>query len=92
MLYLRDLPIDYLKIDGSFMKNIATDHINRALVKSMNEVAHVVGKQTVAEYVTDASVLQVVQELGVDYAQGWYVCAPAPPEKFLTANVTWGLS
>lgn len=86
MMYLRDLPIDYLKIDGSFIRNIATDPINRALVKSMNEVAHIVGKQTVAEYVTDENVLKVVQELGIDYAQGWYVCEPAPPEKFLTAE------
>jgi diguanylate cyclase (GGDEF)-like protein len=92
MMYLRDLPIDYLKIDGSFIRNIATDPINRALVKSMNEVAHIVGKQTVAEYVTDANVLKVVQELGIDYAQGWYVCEPAPPAKFLTSDLAFNMA
>lgn len=92
MMYLRDLPIDYLKIDGSFIKNLATDPINRALVKSMNDVAHIVGKQTVAEYVTDAKVLKVVQELGIDYAQGWYVAQPAPPEQFLAYDLSGSLA
>ena len=80
--YLRDLPVDYLKIDGSFIQSIATDPINRALVKSINEVAHVLGKQTVAEYVVNSEVLKVVQELGIDYVQGYHVCAPAPPTAF----------
>jgi len=80
--YLRDLPVDYLKIDGSFIQSIATDPINRALVKSINEVAHVLGKQTVAEYVVNSEVLRVVQELGIDYVQGYHICAPSPPSAF----------
>ncbi len=80
--YLRDLPVDYLKIDGSFIQSIATDPINRALVKSINEIAHVLGKQTVAEYVVNGEVLRVVEDLGIDYAQGYHVCAPAPPAAF----------
>ena len=80
--YLRDLPVDFLKIDGSFIQSIATDPINRALVKSINEVAHALGKQTVAEYVVNAEVLRVVQELGIDYVQGYHICAPAPPSAF----------
>jgi len=82
MLYLRDLPVDVLKIDGSFIRSLDVDPINRALVKSINEIAHVLGKQTVAEYVVSAAVLQAVKSLGVDYVQGWHVCEPAPPDYF----------
>jgi len=82
MLYLRDLPVDVLKIDGSFIRSLDVDPINRALVKSINEIAHVLGKQTVAEYVVSAAVLQAVKSLGVDYVQGWHVCEPAPPDHF----------
>jgi diguanylate cyclase (GGDEF)-like protein/PAS domain S-box-containing protein len=82
MTYLRDLPVDYLKIDGSFVKHLDTDPVCRALVKSMNEVAHILGKETVAEYVVNGGVLKVLQDLGIDYAQGWHICEPAPPAKF----------
>jgi diguanylate cyclase (GGDEF)-like protein/PAS domain S-box-containing protein len=82
MLYLRDLPVDVLKIDGSFIRSVDVDPINRALVKSINEIAHILGKQTVAEYVVSAAVLQVLKTIGVDYVQGWHVCEPAPPEHF----------
>lgn len=82
--YLRDLPVDLLKIDGSFIKNLENDRINRALVKSINEVARTLGKQTVAEYVCSAAVLQAVQELGIDYAQGFHICPPSPPSTFFT--------
>ena len=82
MLYLRDLPVDVLKIDGSFIRSVDVDPINRALVKSINEIAHILGKQTVAEYVVNAGVLQVLKTIGVDYVQGWHVCEPAPPEYF----------
>lgn len=82
MLYLRDLPVDVLKIDGSFIRSVDVDPINRALVKSINEIAHILGKQTVAEFVVNGAVLQVLKTIGVDYVQGWHVCEPAPPEHF----------
>ncbi|MBI5802694.1 MAG: EAL domain-containing protein [Verrucomicrobia bacterium] len=82
MLYLRDLPVDVLKIDGSFIRSVDVDLVNRALVKSINEIAHILGKQTVAEYVVNGAVLQVLKAIGVDYVQGWHVCEPAPPEHF----------
>ena len=82
MLYLRDLPVDVLKIDGSFIRSVDVDLVNRALVKSINEIAHILGKQTVAEYVVNGAVLQVLKTIGVDYVQGWHVCEPAPPEHF----------
>jgi diguanylate cyclase (GGDEF)-like protein/PAS domain S-box-containing protein len=81
--YLRDLPLDFIKIDGSFIQHIAEDPINRALVRSINEVSHILGKQTIAEYVVNAQVLEVVKELGIDYAQGWHIGEPAPPATFV---------
>lgn len=83
MTYLRDLPVDYVKIDGSFIKKLGQDPVSRSLVRAMNETAHILGKQTVAEFVTDAEVFRHVVELGLDFAQGWHICEPAPPEKFL---------
>jgi len=71
--YLKALPVDYLKIDGVFIRGIANNPINRAMVKAINEVGHVMGICTVAEYVEDDLTLAVVRELGVDYAQGYAV-------------------
>ncbi|WP_332862816.1 EAL domain-containing protein [Janthinobacterium svalbardensis] len=81
--YLRALPVDYLKIDGIFVRGIATNAINRAMVKAINEVGHVMGLQTVAEYVENAETLAVIRELGIDYAQGYAVGGLRP----LTAGV-----
>ncbi|TQK05411.1 EAL domain-containing protein [Herbaspirillum sp. SJZ107] len=71
--YLRTLPVDYLKIDGLFIRGIAGNDINRALVKAINEVGHVMGIRTVAEYVEDTETLAAVRALGIDYAQGYAV-------------------
>jgi diguanylate cyclase (GGDEF)-like protein/PAS domain S-box-containing protein len=71
--YLRSLPVDYLKIDGVFIRGIAHNDINRALVKAINEVGHVMGIRTIAEYVEDPPTLDAVRALGIDYAQGYAV-------------------
>ncbi|MYN05927.1 EAL domain-containing protein [Pseudoduganella aquatica] len=68
--YLKALPVDYLKIDGMFIRDIKQNTINYALVKAINEVGHVMGMLTVAEYVEDEETLALVRRLGVDYAQG----------------------
>lgn len=81
--YLRDLPVDIIKIDGKFIQNIDTDGVNQAMVKSINEIAHALGKKTVAEYVSNAAIFRRVSEIGVDYVQGWHICEPAPLENFL---------
>jgi diguanylate cyclase (GGDEF)-like protein/PAS domain S-box-containing protein len=81
--YLKALPVDYLKIDGVFVRDIATNAINRAMVKAINEVGHVMGLKTVAEYVEDEATLAVIRELGIDYAQGYAVGNLRP----LTAGV-----
>ncbi|MES2150087.1 MAG: EAL domain-containing protein [Pseudomonadota bacterium] len=71
--YLRSLPVDFLKIDGVFIRDIAANTINRAMVKAINEVGHVMGIQTVAEYVEDEATLDIVRQIGIDYAQGFAV-------------------
>ena len=71
--YLKALPVDYLKIDGVFVRDIASNAINRAMVKAINEVGHVMGLKTVAEYVENDATLAVIRELGIDYAQGYAV-------------------
>jgi diguanylate cyclase (GGDEF)-like protein/PAS domain S-box-containing protein len=74
--YLRSLPVNFLKIDGVFIRDIANNPTNRAMVKAINEVGHVMGLQTVAEYVEDLQTLDIVRELGIDYAQGHCVGQP----------------
>lgn len=76
--YLKALPVDYLKIDGVFVRDIASNPINRAMVRAINEVGHVMGLHTVAEYVEDEQVLDIVREIGLDYAQG-HAVGPVSP-------------
>lgn len=83
MTYLRDLPVDYVKIEGNFIKHLDQDAVSRSLVRAMHETAHILGKQTVAEFVTNPQVFRHVVEIGLDFAQGWHICEPAPPEQFL---------
>lgn len=71
--YLKALPVDFLKIDGIFVRDLATNAINRAMVKAINEVGHVMGIRTVAEYVENDLILAQVRDIGVDYAQGYAV-------------------
>lgn len=74
--YLRELPIDVVKIDGRFVKNLATNPVDQAMVKAMNEIAHALGKQTVAEFVEDEASFRLLGEIGVDYSQGYYLGRP----------------
>ncbi len=78
--YLKQLNIDYLKIDGSFIKNITTDKIDQELVACMNRIAQVLGVKTVAEWVEDEAILQKLCELEIDYAQGYGIHKPEPLE------------
>ena len=75
--YLKNLPVDYVKIDGSFVKDIADDPIDRAMVRSINEIAHLMGKKTIAEFVENDQILALLREIGVDYAQGFGIGKPA---------------
>ncbi len=76
--YLKNLPVDYLKIDGAFVKDIATDPIDFAMVRSIADVGKVMGKDIIAEYVESEEVLAKVKDIGIDYAQGYYIGAPVP--------------
>lgn len=74
--YLKNLPVDFVKIDGVFIKDIADDPINFAMVRSINEIGQLMGKKTVAEFVENEAILAKLKELGVDYAQGYHVGYP----------------
>lgn len=76
--YLKDLPVDIVKIDGAFVKNMATDKFDVAAVKSINDIAKASGKQTVAEFVENKEILEKLEQVGVDYAQGYYFGKPVP--------------
>jgi len=76
--YLKNLPVDYLKIDGLFVKDILDDKVDLAMVKSINEVGHVMGKKTIAEFVENKQIFDVLHDLGVDYAQGYGIAKPVP--------------
>jgi len=75
--YLKQLPIDYLKIDGSLVRNICDDPIDREMVQVINQVGHLVGAQTIAEYVENDRIVEVLREIGVDYGQGFGLQRPA---------------
>ena len=74
--YLKSLPVDYLKIDGVFVKEMATNPNDYAVVKSISEIGHFMGKKIIAEYVQDDETIQLLQDLGVDYAQGYGIEKP----------------
>ncbi|UCF75365.1 MAG: EAL domain-containing protein [Betaproteobacteria bacterium] len=74
--YLKYLPVDYLKIAGMFIKDMETDPMDHAIVDSVNRIGHILGMQTVAESVEDAATLSRLKEMGVDYAQGYFISEP----------------
>jgi len=76
--YLSKLPIDYLKIDGSFVRNLDTDDKQKALILAVNAVAHTLGKETIAEFVENERILEILKELNVDHVQGYYLGKPEP--------------
>jgi diguanylate cyclase (GGDEF)-like protein/PAS domain S-box-containing protein len=76
--YLKNLPVDYLKIDGLFVKDIMEDKVDLTMVKAINEVGHVMGKKTIAEFVENQGILDLLRTLGVDYAQGYGIAKPVP--------------
>ncbi|WP_168204124.1 EAL domain-containing protein [Aliikangiella coralliicola] len=74
--YLKDLPVDYVKIDGFFVRNIVNDAVDLVMVKSINEVAQTIGIKTVAEYVESYEVQKLLQATGIEYSQGYYIHKP----------------
>jgi len=76
--YLKNLPVDYLKIDGQFVRDMVDDPIDAAMVSSINQIGQVMGMKTIAEFVENNAILERLRELGVDYAQGYGIAGPAP--------------
>jgi diguanylate cyclase (GGDEF)-like protein/PAS domain S-box-containing protein len=76
--YLRNLPVDFLKIDGALVQEIAKDPVKRAMVESINQIGHVMGLRTIAEWVETKRVLDVLKEISVDYAQGFWFSQTQP--------------
>jgi diguanylate cyclase (GGDEF)-like protein/PAS domain S-box-containing protein len=76
--YLKNLPVDYLKIDGTLVENIDESLVSYTMVESINSIGHVMGIRTIAEFVKNAAIHKKLGEIGVDYAQGYHVHEPAP--------------
>ncbi len=84
--YLKNLPVDYLKIDGQFVKDMVDDEIDAAMVASINQIGQVMGMQTIAEFVENDEILAKLAGIGVDYAQGYGIAKPAPFDTPVTAQ------
>ena len=81
--YLKYLPVDYLKIAGMFVKDMAADAMDAAIVEAINRISHILGIQTVAESVENVETLEAVRALKIDFAQGYYI---SEPEALVTAE------
>lgn len=84
--YLSELPVDYLKIDGSFVKHIAQDPVMREMVVAMKQIGHITNTQVIAEFVETQDIVSLLQEIGVDYLQGYHCSKPLPIQQFLEAS------
>jgi EAL domain-containing protein (putative c-di-GMP-specific phosphodiesterase class I) len=78
--YLKNLPVDYIKIDGAFVGNITNNRIDRAMVAAINQIGHEMGMQTIAESAENSTIVDSLRQLGVDYAQGFVFGEPKPVE------------
>jgi diguanylate cyclase (GGDEF)-like protein/PAS domain S-box-containing protein len=76
--YLKQLPVDFIKIDGSFIQMMSSSKVDFEMVRFTNEISHMMGRKTIAEYVTDQAIFRHLGEIGVDYAQGYWVGKPRP--------------
>jgi EAL domain-containing protein (putative c-di-GMP-specific phosphodiesterase class I) len=76
--YLKYLPVDFLKIDGGFVRECHHDIVSRSMVESINKVGHVMGLKTIAEYVENQDIVNDLKEIGVDYIQGFGISMPKP--------------
>jgi diguanylate cyclase (GGDEF)-like protein len=93
LAHMKNLPAEYIKIDGKFIKDIAVDPSHFSIVRSINEIAHALGKKTIAEFVEDDDTLDKLKEIGVNYAQGYAIGRPLPIKgllvQLLATPVRW---
>jgi diguanylate cyclase (GGDEF)-like protein/PAS domain S-box-containing protein len=80
--YLKNLPVDYLKIDGQFISNVAEDSVDESMVKAISQVGHAMGIETIAERVETKQVLEKLGSLGIEFAQGYYIARPTSVQSF----------
>lgn len=85
-VYLKNLPVDFLKIDGSFCITMHTDPVDEAMVKSINEIGHIMGLKTIVEHIETRAGLEKAASLGVDFAQGYFLGRPAPLQQLPDQN------
>lgn len=84
--YLKSLDVDYLKIDGMFVKDLAVDKVGHAMVESINHIGHIMGVQTIAEFVETKEVLERLMDLGVDHVQGYQLGRPRPMQPIFLSD------
>jgi len=90
--YLKNLPVDYLKIDGQFIRNVVDDSVDESMVKAISEVGHAMGIETIAERVETKQVLEKLGALGIEFAQGYYIARPTSVQSFEPWNEAAELS
>ena len=78
---MKDLHIDYIKIDGGFVKDMMQDEMDAAMVRAINDIGHLIGARTIAEFVESDKILERLAGLGVDYGQGHFISTPRPIEE-----------
>ncbi|WP_207060622.1 EAL domain-containing protein [Motiliproteus sp. SC1-56] len=83
--YLKSLPVDYLKIDGAFVKRLAQDPVQYSIVEAVNKVGHTLGMHTIAEFVEDDDIIRGLSKIGVNYAQGYGIDRPRPWREYFDA-------
>lgn len=76
--HLRQLPVDYIKIDGAFIRQLDQREEDRILVKAITDIAKASGKRTIAEFVENAAIMEKIETFGIDYAQGYHIAKPSP--------------
>ncbi|MBV8657037.1 MAG: EAL domain-containing protein [Burkholderiales bacterium] len=81
--YLRELPVDFVKIDGSFVRDISSNPVSEQFVRAIHMISQTLGKRTIAEFVEDSTILGKLAQIGIDYAQGFHIARPAPLDSLL---------
>jgi len=85
--YLKNLPVDYMKIDGSLIKDIENDQVNVSMVESIIHIGQSMGLETIAEYVENKAILEILRDLGIDFVQGYGIARPAPLDEIKLAEI-----
>ncbi|MES9859660.1 MAG: EAL domain-containing protein [Candidatus Thiodiazotropha sp. LLP2] len=84
--YLKHLPVEYLKIDGAFVKEMLVNQIDDSMVDAINRIGHIMGLETIAEFVESPEIHDRLREIGVDFVQGYGICRPFPIDQLLAGN------